>query len=145
MANSTLTSMNSVLMIGVTGLYDTAVQLQGFSADDMYEVDPVDTAEVVMGVDGTMSAGWVPQIKTMKVTLQGDSLSNWFFEAWYAAQEAAQDLYFAFGTAVQPGVGREYTLTRGALSNYSPLSGAKKMLQPRSFQIKWNTVIGSPI
>lgn len=141
---SSLTSANSVLMIGVTGLYTVPQQLQGFGADDMYSMDSVENKEVVLGADGNMSAGWIPQIKTMSVTLQADSASNDFFEAWYAAEEAAQDAYFAFGTVVQPAVSKAYTLTRGVLSNYTPLAEAKKILQPRKFQIKWNVVIGVP-
>jgi hypothetical protein len=131
-------------MIGVTGLYTVPQQLQGFGADDMYSMESVENKEVVLGADGVMSAGWIPQIKTMSVTLQADSASNDFFEAWYAAEEAAQDAYFAFGTVVQPAVSKAYTLTRGVLSNYTPLAEAKKVLQPRKFQIKWNVVIGVP-
>lgn len=141
---SSITSANSVLMIGVTGLYTVPQQLQGFGADDMYSMEAVENKEVVLGADGVMSAGWIPQIKTMSVTLQADSASNDFFEAWYAAEEAAQDAYFAFGVVTQPAVSKSYTLTRGVLSNYTPLAEAKKVLQPRKFQIKWNVVIGVP-
>lgn len=131
-------------MLGVTGLYTVPQQLQGFSADDMYSIEAVETKEVQIGVDGVLSAGWIPQIKTMSVTLQADSASNTFFEAWYAAEEAAQDTFFAFGTIVQPAVSKAYTLTNGVLTNYQPLAEAKKTLQPRKFQLKFQMVIGVP-
>ena len=140
-----ITSANSVLMIGVNSLYPVPQQLQGFGQDDAYSMESVENKEVQMGVDGNMSAGWIPQIKTMSVTLQADSPSNIFFEAWYAAEEAAQSAYFSFGTLVQPAVSRTYILTNGVLSNYTPLAEAKKVLQPRKFQIKWNVVLGVPI
>jgi len=141
---SSITSANSVLFLGVAGLYTVPQQLQGFGADDAYSVEAVEIAEVMLGVDGVMSSGWIPQIKMMNVTLQADSASNTFFEAWYAAQEASKDIYKAFGIIQQPAVSKIYTLTNGVLSNYSPLSEAKKVLQPRKFQIKWNMVLGAP-
>jgi hypothetical protein len=142
---ASITSANSILMLGVAGLYTIPQQLQGFDTDDMYSMEAVETKEVKMGADGKMSAGYIPQIKVMSVTLQGDSPSNTFFEAWYAAEEAAQDTFFAFGTVVQPSISKSYPLIKGVLSNYTPLSDAKKVLQPRKFQIKWEVAIGVPI
>ena len=140
-----ITSANSILLLGVTGLYTVPQQLQGFGADDAYSIDSVENSEVIMGVDAIMSSGWIPQIKVMHVNLQADSASNTFFEAWYAAQEAAEEIYPAFGTIVQPGVNRTYILTNGVLSGYSPIADSKKVLQPRKFQIKWAVTLGAPV
>ena len=142
---SSLTSANSVLAIGVTGLYGVAQLLQGFSEGDAYSMDSVDVAETMMGVDGVLSAGYIPQKKVMKVSLQADSSSNTIFEAWYAAQEAAQDVFTAFANINQPAVSRNYTCVRGILKNYTPLADAKKILQPRTFTIEWNSVIPVPV
>ena len=140
-----LTSANSVLMLGVTGLYTVPQQLQGFSEGDAYSVDSVDVAETVMGVDGKLSGGYVPQIKTMSVVLQGDSPSNTFFEAWYAAQEAAKEAYTAFGLINQSSVSRTYALTKGFLVGYTPLADGKKILQPRKFSIRFESIVGAPL
>jgi len=142
---SSITSANSVLLIGVTSLFAIPQQLQGFATDDMFSMDMIESAEVQMGADGRMAAGWIPQIKNMNVTLQANSKSNDFFEAWYSAQEAAREVYSAFGTAVQPSIGKAYILSNGILTNYTPLSEAKKLLQPRKFQIKWESALGAPI
>lgn len=143
MANS-ITSANSTLFLGVTSLFPIPQQLQGFGADDAYAMEVVENSEVMLGVDGIMSSGWIPQIKIMNITLQADSASNTFFEAWYAAQEAAREIFPAFGNVTQPGVKKTYTLINGVLSNYTPLAEAKKVLQPRKFQIKWQVSIGAP-
>jgi len=142
---ATLTSANSVLAIGVTGLYGVAQVLKGFAEGDAYSIDTVDVAETALGVDGILSAGYVPQRMVMNVSIQGDSTSINFFEAWYAAQEAARDVFPAFGVITQPAVARSYTLSRGWLKNYAPISDAKKILQPRKFQIEWNTVVPVPL
>lgn len=140
-----ITSANSVLMLGVLSLYAVPQQMQGFAADDMYSLGGVDNAEVVMGADARMSAGWIPQIKTLDITLQADSEHNAFFESWYAAQEAGKTIYKGFGIITQESIGMSYALTNGVLCNYSPLADGKKVLQPRKFQIKWESVIGAPI
>lgn len=141
----TLTSANSVLMIGVTGLYGVAQQLQGFAEGDAYSIAAIDVSETMMGVDGVLSAGYIPQKKVMDVSIQADSASIDFFEAWYAAQEAAQDVFPAFGNILQSSVGKNYVMARGFLKNYAPIGDAKKILQPRKFQIEWNSVIPVPV
>lgn len=140
-----ITSANSVLVLGVTNLFTVPQQLQGFSADDMYSMANVDTKEVIMGADGVLSAGYIPQIKILEVTLQADSASNTFFEAVYAAEEAAKAPFFFFGNINQPSVSRNYTLTNGVLKNYSPMAQAKKTLQPRKFEIHFQVSLGVPI
>ena len=141
----TITSANSVLMLGVTGLYDTPQQLQGFAQDDAYSMDTVDTAETMIGVDGFLSAGKVFAVKVMNVTLQADSPSNSFFEDWFQAQESAREVYPAFGIVDQASVGRSYTLNNGYLKNYSPMADAKKVMQPRKFQIHWESAVPAPL
>jgi len=132
-------------MLGITDLYPVPQQLQGFAQDDAYSMTLVNVAEVLMGVDGKMSSGYIPQIKEMDISLQADSDSNNFFEAWYSAQEAGKVAFSAFGVIQYPAIGRIYTLTNGVLFGYTPISDAKKILQPRKFQIKWESVIGAPI
>ena len=139
-----ITSANSVLLIGVTGLFAVPQQLQGFGSDDAYEMPDVESAEVKMGVDGIMSFGWIPQIKPMNITLQADSPSMSFFEAWYTAQESNLNAFTAFGTLRQPAINRSYTLINGVLSGYSPLASGKKTLDARKFSIKWNIAQGVP-
>jgi hypothetical protein len=142
---SSLTSANSSLAIAVIGLYNNAQNLVGFSEGDAYSMDAVDVSETMMGVDGILSAGYVPQKKTMHITLQADSTSMAFFESWYAAGEAAQDVFIGSGVILQPSVGKKYVLTRGFLKNYTPIADAKKILQPRKFSIEWNAVVPVPL
>lgn len=139
-----ITSANSVLTLTVPGLFDTPITLQGFASDDAFSMDDVENKEVVMGVDGIMSSGWIPQIKMMHIALQADSLSNDFFETWYGAEEQHREVYAANGVVTQPGVNRVYTLTNGCLSGYSPMAGNKKTLEARKFGIKWNVVLAVP-
>ncbi|OIQ97216.1 hypothetical protein GALL_207700 [mine drainage metagenome] len=142
---ASISAANSVVMLAITGLYTVPQQLQGFSADDVFDAEAVSDVEVLMGVDGTLSAGYVPQPVKQSITFQADSASILMFEAWSAAQKAAGDVYFAQGLVTLPGVGRIYTCSRGVLSSYSPLPTAKKLLQPRKFGITWESVIGASL
>ncbi len=142
---ASISSANSIIMLAIASLYTVPQQLQGFAADDIFDAEAVDEVEVLMGVDGTLSAGYVPQPVKWSVTFQADSASIDLFEAWYASQKAAGDVYFATGIVTLPSVGRLYTCTNGVLTSYSPMSSAKKLLQPRKFGITWESVIGASI
>lgn len=140
-----ITSSNSTLFLGVTSFFTVPQQIAGFATDDMYSMAAVDTKEIMLGADGILSAGWIPQIKILEITLQADSPSNTFFESVYAAEEAAKAPFFFFGNINQPAISRNYTLVNGAMKNYKPLADAKKVLQPRRFEIHFQVALGVPI
>lgn len=141
----TLTAANSVLLISVTGLFDIPVRLQGFSADNVYDTDDVTPTESSMGVDGKLSAGWVPVAVRQGYSLQADSDSIEIFERWYQAQQSAREVYYAQGSSYLPSVDRKYTMRKGVLQSYSVLPPAQKTLQPRKFSILWESVSGAAI
>ena len=138
---ASITSANAVYMIGITNLYTTAQQIQGFDVDDAFMTEAIDAAELKMGVDGTLSAGFVYTPFPQTITLQADSSSNSLFDAWYAAEKAAVEKYTAFGLISLSGVNRKFTLTRGFLTNYVAVPEAKRVLQPRKFGITWESIV----
>jgi len=140
-----LTGANSVILLSIPPLYAIAQQLQRFAADDVTDIDPVKPAEILTGVDAKMSAGWVYVPVIQKITLQADSDSNSIFENWYASNEAAQDIYFAQGILRLPAVQRSYVLTNGVLTSHKPSPDVKKLLQPRVYEITWESVVAAPI
>jgi len=144
-AKRSLTAANAILLIGVVGLYDSPQQIQGFSTDDAFDVDAIEGAETMMGVDGRMSAGFVPRERKMSIVLQADSLSNDFFDNWARAQEVGRSLYWANGSIAIPANRKKYTLTNGILSSYKPLPGVKKVLQPRTHVITWEASSPAPM
>ena len=136
----TLTAANAVLFIGVAGLFDVPQQIQGFATDDVFDVDNIAPNETAMGVDGKLSAGFVPVAVKQGFTLQADSPSVDFFEQWFAAQRAAREVYFATGSTYLSSVERKYAQVRGVLTDYNPMPTAKKILQPRKFSVLWESV-----
>jgi hypothetical protein len=145
MANATLTVANSVLMIVIPDLFPVPQQLQGYATDDVFSTEAVDSVETIMGVDGLLSGGWMPTPKRMTIILQADSASTLIFDVWQQAQEAVLDAFLADMLVSLPSLGRSYACTKGFLTSYTPMPDARKVLQPRRFQITWQSIIGAPL
>lgn len=145
MANTrTITAANAVLMLGITGLYNTPRRIQGFSADDVTDLDALAVGETSMGVDGRLSAGFVFNAISQNITLQADSESNDVFENWQQAERQRREKYVAFGSILIKATGRRYTLTRGFLVNTTLMPAVRKTLQPRRFTLSWESVSSGP-
>lgn len=132
-----ITSANATFSLNVPDVFPIAVQLQGFATDDAFATEAVDVAETMMGVDGRMSAGYVPFIVPMRIMLQADSPSIAAMEQWATAEIQAQAKYFANGVILLPSVGRQYSLSQGALRRITPTPAVKKVLQPVEYEIHW--------
>lgn len=144
MAARTITAANSILLIGIEGLFDTPQQLQGFAADDVFDTESIAPAETSMGVDGHLSGGFVFVPIRQNIALQADSASNLIFEDWLAAQMQAHEVYVANGQVQLPGVQRKYVMTRGFLTAHPPTPAARRTLQPRRYQITWERISAAP-
>lgn len=141
---ASITSANSIFMLAIATVFPTPQQIQGFATDDAFSTEAVDIAETKMGVDGKLSAGFVFRPIKQSITLQADSLSVLMFDAWYAAQKAQQDVFFANAVIRLPAISRSYTLINGVMTSYMPIADAKKTLDPLKYAITWESVVGAP-
>jgi len=136
----TITGASAVFAITVDSLFTAPVQLQGFAADDVFSFDPLDNAETKMGVDGIMSAGFKFVEVKQKIYLQADSVSNAIFDLLYATEVQQLEKLFIQGTVSLPTIGTSWDMVNGVLSSYQPVPNTKTTLQPREYQITWNSV-----
>ncbi len=141
---NTLTAADVVLTITQPTLFPVPQQLQGFAADDVFDVDTIQSAETVMGVDGVLSGGFVFAAVPMNIALQADSLSNDVFDIWWTQMQAAKTTYPVTGLAILPAIGKKFDMVNGLLTGYPPIPSAKRILQARRFQITWGRLIPSP-
>lgn len=141
---ASITSANAVFMLGVTTVWPTPQQLQGWAVDDAFTVQTVDPSEIKMGVDGIMSAGFVFVPFKVGITLQADSVSALIFDSWYAAQRAQKDVYFGNGLIRLPATQRSYTMVNGVLSSYTVFPDAKKTLDPYKYEVTFESIVGAP-
>lgn len=140
MADTSITSANSVFTIVIPGLFPAPVQLQGYASDKAFATEPIDLAEVQMGVDGRMTAGFTPNPTKQTVTLQADSPSKDIFTALIQATKTAREVFYISGSIALPSTGESFTLTRGILTNTKQIPDAQKVLQPMDFVITWESV-----
>lgn len=144
MNTRTLTSANCTFLLTVSPIFPAAVKISGFSADDITDMDAITPKESVMGIDGRLSAGYVPVPITQNIMLQADSLSNDFFDGWANYERSTRETYFAQGSLIVPATEKVYVLTRGVLTNFAPIPALRRTLQPRRFSIVWQGVIPTP-
>jgi hypothetical protein len=127
-------------MLAVGLVFPVPQKIEGYATDDAFAVDANEPTEAMMGVDGKMSAGWVPTMRLQTISLQADSPSLFMFDTWATAQEVAREVFFCDGTLILPSIGKKYALTRGVLSSMKTFPDAKKTLQPVQYRITWQSI-----
>lgn len=142
---ASLTGANTIFMLGVTGLFDSPQQLQGFAADDIFDVDQIGIGETLMGVDGILSGGLIFEPTTQNIKLQSDSASISIFDQWIQAELAAVDKLPCNAVVKITGLGIKFTMPKGFITKYPPMPSVKKLVQPRAYTIMWETVTPSPV
>lgn len=139
----TITSANSIFLLAVGTIYPVQQLIEGFSADTAWMFDDVTNAEVLQGVDGKMSAGRLPHLTPMTIVLQPDKTGWEIFNNWHMAEASLNEIISADGTISIPGIKKRYVLSNGVLTSFSPVPDAKKVMQPLTYKITWETVTPS--
>lgn len=142
---TTITSANSVFTVIVPGLFPAPVQLRGYSADSAFKTDAIDLAEVQMGVDGRMTAGYTPKETKQTITLQADSPSKDIFLLMIQATKTNREIFYIDAAILLPATGESFAMTRGVLTNVMQIPDAAKVLQPMEFVITWESITASKI
>ncbi len=139
-----LTGATAIVSLSIPLLFPTPQQLQGFAADDIFDTDAIESAEVVMGVDGIQSGGFVYVPIRQNFMMQADSPSMFVFDQWWSTQQQLSDILPANGVVILTGLSQKWTLTNGILVHYTPIPAVKKLIQPRRFTVSWQSSIPQP-
>lgn len=139
-----ITGATAAYQISVPGVFSAPIQLQGFAVDDVFDTDDIESAETLMGVDGKMSTGFVFVPVDQKISLQADSSTMFVFDQWWAANQAAEDNFSASGIVWLKALGQKWVLTKGSLVRFKPMPPVKKLIQPRSFTVRWESISAAP-
>ena len=140
----TITSANLIYMISVAGLFSAPVRLEGYSVDDAFSSGEVNHAELQLGVDAQVGAGYIPALIPQKFMFLASSPSIDIFETWGRTNSQQLETLTAQGTAFFPATGKSYTCIDGFLTGYSPMPDAKKVLGPRPFTVTWSDIQPAP-
>lgn len=135
-----ITSANAIFTITVPNLYNAPITLQNFSASRAWDISEQVMAETEMSIDGVLNAAWLPAPVDQSIHLSAGSDSVIVFETILMAQNTARVLYRLGAEITLTGLGRKYTLVNGVLHSASVAPAAGRMLQDRSFTIRWQSV-----
>ena len=141
----TLTNANSILTLAVADLDIGPVQLQGFGTNDMFDTTAIKSAEVMVGVDGVKSQGYIAFLVPFKFTLQADSLSIDVMDAIQEAQEAARETYELSMSLSAPGLGKLWTFINGTITEFKKTPKGEKLMQAQSYEITFGKMISSVV
>ena len=145
MALTTITSSNAVMTLTAVGLFPAPIQIDGWSSDSSFTHDAAELAEVQMGVDGRMTAGYTPTVRTQTLKLQADSPSRALFNVLTQTMEVQREIVWLSGSISIPSVGEVYTFTKGVIQSSPAALSAQKVLQPVEYKIVWESVKSSLI
>src|SRR5689334_3137167 len=141
----TLTAANCQLTLFARPYLPVPTLIEGYSSDSAFLFDTPAVAEALIGVDGKMSAGYLPSITRQTIQLQADSASVRYFYDLLAATKAAREIAWMYGSIAIPSVGFSFTLTKGVLEQMTQAPPVGKILQPQTFQIAWNDIQPVPL
>ena len=141
----TLTAANCQLTLFALPYLPVPTLIEGFASDAAFLFDTPAVAEVMKGVDGKLSAGFLPSITRQTITLQADSVSNRWFNDLFSASKASREIAWLYGSIALPSEGYSYTLTKGVLEQLTQAPPVGKVLQPRTFQIAWDDIQPVPL
>jgi len=140
----TITSANSKFTLSAEGLY-AGVRIQGYSSDTAFTVDSVQVAETRMGVDGNMSAGWLPHIVSQTISLQADSESVSVFDTIYQYTQSQREILYLTAVIEVPATGKSYTLSKGVMQTYTPVAPHNRVQESKQYVIHWGSVTPAKI
>lgn len=141
----TLTTANSAFTLAARGIFPAPFQLQGYSVDDSFAVDDVTPGEVQMGVDGFLSAGYIPYVTQITFSFQATSPTIDYLDSIIAQQKANREMVIFDGTGLIQGTQEKYAMTNGYLTSFTPANTGKKVLQPRKFTFSFQDFDKAPI
>jgi hypothetical protein len=140
-----ITSANAQIFLTAPDVFPVAQRLQGFAADDIFDIDAIRTAETSMGVDGFLSAGFVFEQVNQTIVLQADSPSMFVMDQIYAYELILIGKEVLSATIKLPSLGVQYNIEKGFMTGYAPVSSARKIQQPRRFTFAWERCVPGPI
>ncbi|EIC83984.1 hypothetical protein [Serratia sp. M24T3] len=138
-----ITAADVVATMTVTNLYTSGFTLQGFTADNIFDVTNLELAETVMGVDGTLSAGAILTPMDQTWHIMPDSATYTKFQTWATTSRTSIAVYRCNATIIFPTHGKKYTCTNGVLINCTTMASAAKTVQPITALIRWESVTPS--
>lgn len=131
----TLTSANSILLIQVPRIFDQFIKIEGYAADNAFDLGDGAIGETRMGVDGKQSGGFTPYEVDFNITIEPNSPSRSLFLTWVNTMKRDQETYYCNLSCELPSIKERYSAS-GFLVGHKESSSAKKLLEPLQYTLK---------
>src|SRR6185312_9704416 len=113
----TITSANSEFVLKCSKVFTAPQVVEGYATEDAWNVAQFEVAQTRVGVDGRMSAGFVPATKEMDVMFQADGPGRQIFQRILGVMEATREVVFIENaTLALPGTGEVWEFTKGVIT-----------------------------
>lgn len=141
----TLTTANASLYFTIPNLFPVPTKIEGFATDDASTTSAVDMTEVVIGVDGKLSAGFVFNAVPQTIVIMPTSPSLDYFDTLLNATKAAKEVYPCYAVLSIPSIGKKYIYKNGYLKSGQQVPDVKKNLGPVKYDFVWELVTSEAI
>jgi hypothetical protein len=132
-----ITSADAQMILTVAELFPAGIPLQKFSADQSVIADEEVFAEVRMGVDGKLAAGYTPTPKPVTLMLEADSPSVLFMNQIINFQQVAMRTLKMHLIILIPAQLRVFTYTNGVLVSGIVFPALKKVQDPLTYKFQF--------
>lgn len=139
--SNSLTAVNAVATIIVPEIAPAGHIIEGEFLDQAYATGDLVNKELKMSLQSKLYGGYIPQIKTVSVTLLPGSPSAKFFADWYQAEQAQKSTIECKTLVIAlPAIKSVVTYTNGFLTKAKIMPDVKKVLQEVTYEMSFGTV-----
>ena len=143
MAIQNITSANSSLRITITTLYPSGVDVDGYEADRMFETAAVENAEFVMGADGQLYQGWIPNMIPLTINIMPNSSFGQILDELFAYENTSKSKLSINAVLTVPALDATFTYVNGGMATWTPSVTGARVLQGRPAIFNFESVTRS--
>lgn len=132
-----VTSADVAATLSFDDLYPSGFPLEQFGADSGLTSDPVQEVETRMSLDGYMSAGYTPAIKSVAITFEPNSPCVEYLANVWHAQENYRRIYRCNLLVRVRATGQEFRFYNGVLKTAPAMPAVGKTLQPLTYTFEF--------
>ncbi len=140
-----ITSADASIYLTCETLYPAGFRVQNFSADLALGTEDLTLAEVRMGVDGHLAAGYTPAPISVNLTVEANSPSRPHLEHIAEASRLNMTVYECDLQVTIPGIGKVYSFKKGYMTGGHIMPDVKKTLDPTQWKFTFESVESSSI
>ncbi len=145
MSLNNITSANASAILTVESLYPSGIVLEQFSIDQGIIMEDVQYSVSRMGIDGKMTSGFIPSIKSVNIVLEASSPS--LVALTQLAEMMVQNkTTYACNLMVEiPALSKSFNFSNGVLESGKIFPENKKVLEPVNFRFQFESFTTSSL